>query len=247
MSQRLKDKCIIVTGGSRGIGAGIARNLAEQGARIALTFTSKPEAAQDVCKALPGSGHLCVAMNIADANSVSAGFEQIMSQFERLDVLVNNAGITKDKLILRMKDEEFDAVIQTNLRGTFLCAKHAAKIMLKGDGGSIINISSVIGQMGNAGQTNYAASKAGIEGFTRALALELASRAIRVNAVAPGFIATDMTEALDAKQQDAIKGRIPLGRLGTTADVGHCVAFLASDESSYITGQVIGINGGLYM
>jgi 3-oxoacyl-[acyl-carrier protein] reductase len=246
-SDRLQGKQLIITGGSRGIGAGVARLLAAQGAKVALTYTSRPDAAQEVCHSLPGQGHMAVAMNVSDPVSVQQGFDEILKAFDRLDGLVNNAGITKDQLILRMKDEDFDSVVQTNLRGTYLCSKLAVKLMLKARAGSIVNISSVVGQMGNPGQTNYAASKAGIEGFTRALALEVASRSIRVNAVAPGYIATEMTDSLDAKQQEAIKSRIPLARMGSVDDVAYAVAYLLSDESVYVTGQVLGINGGLYM
>lgn len=246
-SDRLRGKNIVLTGGSRGIGAGIAKVLASEGARVALTYTSRPDAAREVCKLLPGEGHMSVSMNVGDAASVQQGFDEILKSFDKIDGLVNNAGITKDQLILRMKDEDFDSVIQTNLKGTYLCAKTAVKLMLKARAGSIVNISSVVGQMGNPGQTNYAASKAGIEGFTRALALEVASRSIRVNAVAPGFIATDMTDALDAKQQEAISAKIPLNRMGSVDDVAYAVAFLLSDESAYVTGQVLAVNGGLYM
>lgn len=246
-SDRLRGKNIVLTGGSRGIGAGIAKILAAEGARVALTYTSRPDAAQEVRGSLNGEGHLAVSMNVGDASSVQQGFEEILKSFDRIDGLVNNAGITKDQLILRMKDEDFDSVIQTNLRGTYLCAKTAVKLMLKARAGSIVNISSVVGQMGNPGQTNYAASKAGIEGFTRALALEVASRSIRINAVAPGFIATDMTDALDAKQQEAICSKIPLNRMGSVDDVAFAVTYLLSDESAYVTGQVLAVNGGLYM
>jgi 3-oxoacyl-[acyl-carrier protein] reductase len=246
-SDRLRGKNIVLTGGSRGIGAGIAKVLASEGARVALTYTSRPDAAQEVCESLPGEGHLSVSMNVGDAASVQQGFDGILKSFDKIDGLVNNAGITKDQLILRMKDEDFDSVIQTNLKGTYLCAKAAVKLMLKARAGSIVNISSVVGQMGNPGQTNYAASKAGIEGFTRALALEVASRSIRVNAVAPGFIGTEMTGALDAKQQEAITAKIPLNRMGSVDDVAYAVAYLLSDESAYVTGQVLAVNGGLYM
>lgn len=246
-SERLKNKQILVTGGSRGIGAGIAHYLASQSAKVALTYSSSVDAAKAVCESLPGSGHLCISMNVTDSTSVLAGFDQVMQSFDKLDGLVNNAGITKDQLILRMKDEDFDKVIQTNLRGTFLCSKLAVKAMLKARQGSIVNISSVVGQMGNPGQTNYSASKAGIEGFTRSLAQEVASRQIRVNAVAPGFIATEMTEILDAKQQEAITSRIPLSRMGSVDDIAGAVTYLLSDESTYVTGQVLAINGGLYM
>ncbi len=244
---RLKGKSILVTGGSRGIGAGIAKTLAEQGARVAVAYAASPESAMKVCENLPGQGHIAVALNVTDAVSVQTGFDEVLKTFDRLDGLVNNAGITRDQLILRMKDEDFDAVIQTNLRGAYLCSKLAVKHMLKARAGSIVNISSVVGQMGNAGQTNYAASKAGLEGFTRALALEVASRSIRVNAVAPGFIVTEMTNALNAQQQEAITSRVPLGRMGAVEDIAHAVGYLLSDESTYVTGQVLGVNGGLYM
>lgn len=245
--QMLKGKNILLTGGGRGIGAGIARVLAEQGARMALTYTSRPDDAKRVASELPGQGHIVLPMNLGDSISVQQAFEEVLKNFDRLDGLVNNAGITKDQLILRMKDEDFDSVIQTNLRGTYLCSKYAIKPMLKARAGSIVNISSVVGQMGNPGQTNYAASKAGIEGFTRALALEVASRGIRVNAVAPGYIETEMTAAMTPQAQEAVKSRIPLERMGKVDDIAHAVAYLLSDGSSYVTGQVLGVNGGLYM
>lgn len=247
INNRLKDKSILITGGSRGIGAGMAKCLSQLGAQVAITYSANEAAAQKVLTELSGTGHIAVPMNVALADSVQAGFDRVLTHFGKLDGLVNNAGITKDQLILRMKDEDFDSVIQTNLRGTYLTSKLAVKAMLKARKGSIVNISSVVGQMGNAGQTNYSASKAGIEGFTRSLALEVASRQIRVNAIAPGFIVTDMTEALDAKQQEAITQRIPLGKLGHVQDIANAVAFLIGDESSYITGQVLAVNGGLYM
>lgn len=240
-------KKVLITGASRGIGAGIAHLLAEEGAQVAITYVSRPEVAEKVLAGLPGQGHIMVEMNVSDSNSVVAGFEKTLASFERLDGLVNNAGITKDQLILRMKDEDFNSVIETNLRGAFLCARQAIKVMLKARAGSIVNMSSVVAQMGNPGQANYAASKAGLEGLTRALALEVSSRQIRVNAVAPGYIVTEMTAALDAKQQEAIQSRIPLGKLGQVRDIAAATLFLLSDESTYITGQVLGVNGGLYM
>lgn len=243
----LKDKRIVVTGSSRGIGAGIASFLAAHGAEVAVTYSSNLKAAETVLAELPGSGHILVNLNVADAHSVEKGFGEILNKFERIDGLVNNAGITRDQLLMRMKDEDFDAVINTNLRGAFLCTKAVMRPMLKARRGSIVNISSVIGQMGNAGQSNYAASKAGLEGFTRSIAQEVGSRTIRVNALAPGFIVTDMTDALDDKQREAIQGKIPLGRLGTPEDVAQAVAFLLSDMSLYITGQVLQVNGGMYM
>lgn len=240
-------KKVLITGASRGIGAGIAHLLAEEGAQVAITYVSRPDVAEKVLAGLPGQGHIMVEMNVSDSNSVVSGFEQTLARFERLDGLVNNAGITKDQLILRMKDEDFNSVIETNLRGAFLCARQAIKVMLKARAGSIVNMSSVVAQMGNPGQANYAASKAGLEGLTRALALEVSSRQIRVNAVAPGYIVTEMTAALDAKQQEAIQSRIPLGKLGQVRDIAAATLFLLSDESTYITGQVLGVNGGLYM
>lgn len=243
----LKGKRIVVTGSSRGIGAGIAKSLAEHGARVAITYSSSAASAEKVLKDLPGSGHMITALNVGDSASVDKAFDEIMKQFEGIDGLVNNAGITKDQLLMRMKDEDFDQVIATNLRGSFLCTKAVMRPMLKARGGSIVNVSSVVGQMGSPGQSNYAASKAGVEGFTRSIAQEVASRGIRVNAVAPGFIVTDMTDALDEKQKEAIYARIPLGKLGQVEDVAHTVAFLLSDASTYITGQVIQVNGGLYM
>lgn len=243
----LKDKCIVVTGSSRGIGAGIAKTLASQGARVAVTYSSNPQSAEKIMSELPGSGHMVVGMNVSDAASVEKAFGEILAKFERIDGLVNNAGITRDQLLMRMKDEDFDAVITTNLKGAYLCSKAVMRPMLKARSGSIVNISSVVGQMGNPGQSNYSASKAGLEGFSRSLAQEVASRGIRVNAVAPGFIVTDMTDALDEKQKAAIESRIPLQRLGSVEDVTQAVAFLLSDHSVYITGQVLQVNGGLYM
>lgn len=244
---RLKGKNIIITGASRGIGAGIARSLAREGAHLALTYSSNAEAAQKVLSELTGSGHFITHLDVASADSVVNAFDEIQTQFGKIDGLVNNAGITKDQLLLRMKDEDFDAVIQTNLRGTYLCTKTVMKSMLKARAGSIVNITSVIGQMGNPGQSNYAASKAGTEGFTRSVAQEVGSRGIRVNCVAPGFIVTDMTEALDDKQKQAILSKVPLNRLGNVEDVAQAVTYLLSDESTYVTGQVLQVNGGLYM
>jgi 3-oxoacyl-[acyl-carrier protein] reductase len=243
----LKDKNIVVTGSSRGIGAGIAQALALEGARLAVTYSSNAEAAEKVLSGLPGSGHILIHLNVSDSASVEKGFGEILSRFERIDGLVNNAGITRDGLLMRMKEDDFDAVINTNLRGAFLCTKAVMRPMLKARRGSIVNVSSVIGQMGNAGQSNYAASKAGLEGFTRSIAQEVASRSIRVNALAPGFIVTDMTDSLDEKQKEVIQGRIPMQRLGTVDDVAQAVSFLLSDMSLYITGQVLQVNGGLYM
>jgi len=243
----LKGKRIAITGGSRGIGAGIAKYLSDQGARVALTYSSSQAQAEEVLAKLTGQGHLCTALNVSDAASVEKCFDTIFSHFDGLDGLVNNAGITRDQLLMRMKDEDFDAVINTNLKGAFMCTRAVMRPLLKARGGSIVNISSVVGQMGNPGQANYSASKAGLEGFTRSVAMEVASRGIRVNAVAPGFIVTDMTDNLDPKQKEAIQSKIPLQRLGSVDDVAASVAFLLSDMSVYITGQVLQVNGGLYM
>ena len=243
----LNGKKIFVTGGSRGIGAGIAKFLAKEGARVALSYSSRSADADAVVASLPGEGHFAVKMDISDSTAVTEAFAQVLEKLGTLDGLVNNAGITRDTLLLRRKDDASDAVWQTNLRGTFLCTKAAMKGMLKARSGSIVNISSVIGQMGNPGQANYAASKAGVEGFTRAIALEVASRGIRVNCVAPGFIVTEMTDALDDKQKEAIQNRIPLGRLGSVDDVASATAYLISDQSTYITGHVLQVNGGMFM
>lgn len=243
----LSGKRIVVTGSSRGIGAGIVRYLAAKGARVAVTYTSQPSAAEKILSELEGKGHILTKLDVTSSDSVNSAFDEVLKSFDGIDALVNNAGITRDQLLMRMKDEDFDAVLATNLRGAYLCTKAVMRTMLKARAGSIVNISSVIGQMGNAGQSNYAASKAGLEGFTRSVALEVGSRSIRVNAVAPGFIVTDMTDALDEKQREAIQGKIPLQRLGSVEDIAHAVGFLVSDLSLYITGQVLQVNGGLYM
>ena len=249
----LENKKIVVTGGSRGIGAGIVKSLVEKGAVVAFTYTSRPDAAEKVLaeiKALnpkTADQHFCLSMNVADPDSVEKGFAQILERFGQIDGLVNNAGITKDGLLLRMKTEDFDDVIQTNLRGSFLCTKVVSKIMLKARKGSIVNVTSVIGHMGNAGQANYAASKAGTAAFGKSVAQELGSRNIRVNCVAPGFIVTDMTDAMTDEQKKAIFTKIPLQKLGDVEDVANAVTFLLSEESKYITGQTLHVNGGMWM
>ncbi len=244
---KLKGKNIVVTGASRGIGAGVAQVLAAQGAQVAITYSSNEQKANDVVKSLPGSGHFCVRLDVGSEESVKAAFDEIFKKMGSIDGLVNNAGITEDMLLLMMKTESFDKVINTNLRGTFLCTKAVLKPMLKNKKGSVVNITSVIGQMGNGGQSNYAASKAGIEAFTKSVAKEIASRNIRLNCVAPGYIATEMTDALTEKQKEGILSMIPTQTLGKPEDVAHCVSFLLSEESNYITGQTISVNGGLYM
>ena len=244
---RLAGQRIAVTGSSRGIGAGIAMWLAQEGASVVITYSSNEAAALAVTKSLPGSGHLCLPLNVSDEASVDAFFAKAL-EGGALNGFVNNAGITRDQLILRMKTDDFDAVVSTNLRGTFLCSRAAVKAMFKSKtAGSIVNITSVIGEMGNAGQSNYAASKAGVEGLTKSLAKEVASRGIRLNCVAPGFIVTEMTAALSEDQKVKIQSGIPLGTLGETEDIAAAVAFLLSDEARYITGHTLSVNGGLYI
>jgi 3-oxoacyl-[acyl-carrier protein] reductase len=245
--QRFAEKKILVTGSSRGIGAGIARKLASQGASVAVTYTSNSAMASEVLSSLDGSGHLLLKLDIGSEESVALAFEEIAAKWGRVDGVVNNAGITRDQLLLRMKTEDFQSVIDTNLKGTFLCTRSAAKMMLKARAGSIVNITSVIGEMGNAGQSNYAASKAGIEGFTKSVAQEIGSRSIRLNCVAPGFIVTDMTEAMTDQAKSAILSKVPLNTLGDVDDIANAVSFLLSDEAKYITGQTLSVNGGMYM
>lgn len=244
---RLESKIILITGGSRGIGHGIALYLAEKGAQVILTYNSNPEAAEETVKKLKGSGHTALQLDVKNEESVDTLFKSILEKYDRLDGLVNNAGITKDQLLLRMKAEDFDQVIQTNLRGTFLCTRAASKLMLKARRGSIVNVTSVIGHSGNPGQANYAASKAGITAFAKSIAQELGSRQIRINCVAPGFITTEMTDVLPDAQKSALLTRIPLQKFGSTQDVAAAVSFLLSDESSYITGQTLHVNGGMLM
>ncbi len=238
----------IVTGGSRGIGRTVALTLAAAGYQIYFTYVSRPEAAEQTVADIEAQGGRARAFRLdsGDSEAVARFFAEEIKGKVQLSVLVNNAGITRDTLVLRMKDEDFDAVVNTNLRGAFLFLREAAKIMTRQRCGRIINISSVVGQMGNAGQINYAAAKAGLIGMTKSAAKELGSRSVTVNAVAPGFIETDMTAALAEDVRKAYVSAIPLGRLGSAQDVADAVAFLASDKASYITGQVIAVNGGLY-
>ncbi|PKD44718.1 3-oxoacyl-[acyl-carrier-protein] reductase [Rhodohalobacter barkolensis] len=245
----LKGKNCIVTGGSRGIGKAIALTFAKLGANIAITYSRSADAANDVVSEIEKSGSKGIALQ-ADATDYSKAEEviaKVVEEWGSLDVLVNNAGITKDNLILRMNEEQWDAVINTNLKSVFNYSKAAAKPMMRARGGSIINIGSVVGISGNAGQSNYAASKAGLIGFTKSYAKELASRNIRANVVAPGYIMTEMTENLDEKVLESIKQETPLGRAGNPEEVSNVVAFLASDLSSYITGEVLRVDGGMAM
>ena len=242
----LSGKVAVVTGASRGIGRRTALTLAGAGAIVVLT--SRGDAAQAVADEVVAAGGtaLALAADVADADAVQRVIETTTGQFGRLDILVNNAGITRDQLLLRMKREDWDAVLATNLTGTFLCTQAVLKTMLKQRSGRIISISSVVGQSGNPGQTNYAATKAGIIGFSKALAREVASRSITVNVVAPGLIDTDMTRDISSDAQATWASAIPLGRLGTPEDVAAAVCFLASDAAGYITGQVLAVNGGMY-
>ena len=242
----LSGKTALVTGASRGIGRAIAARLAEQGATVIAA--ARGDHANECVAELTARGQRAEALSldVTDPAAVEAAPGAIVARHGRLDILVSNAGITRDQLLLRMKRDDWDAVLATNLTATFLLAQAAMRPMLKQRGGRIVAISSVVGQMGNAGQTNYAASKAGLIGFAKALAREVASRAITVNVVAPGLVETDMTRAVNEKTQVDWVSQIPLGRLGTTADVAAAVCFLASDEASYITGQVLAVNGGMY-
>jgi len=244
----LKDKVALVTGASQGIGRATARALADCGAKVAVAARNTEKLAALVAE-IEGAGGvaLAVPMDVADATQVKAGFQQVLAKFGRLDILVNNAAITKDTLALRMKLEDWESVLRTNLTGAHLCIQQALGAMLKQRAGRIINITSVVAETGNAGQANYVASKAGLIGLTRAIAVEVASRSITVNAVAPGFIETPMTDVLSQEIKDKMKGLIPLDRFGTDRDVAAAIVFLASDEAGYITGQVLGVNGGLHM
>lgn len=243
----LKGKSVLVTGSSRGIGAKTAQHLASLGMRVAVTYGKSKESAESLFHSLTGEGHLLLPFNVSDEVSISEGFTAILKEFGSLDGLVNNAGITRDQLLLRMKESDFDEVIQTNLRSVFLCSKLAVKAMMKAKGGSIVNITSVVGQAGAAGQGNYAASKAGVEGFTKSIAQEVGSRGIRLNCIAPGFIGSDMTDELPEARKQAILSAIPMKTIGEAIDIANAVAFLLSDESKYITGQTISVNGGMYM
>lgn len=245
----LEGKIAVVTGGSRGIGREIALTLAGYGATVVVNYNGSKEKAQEVVDTIKSRGKEAIAIKASVSNSkeVESMIKEVMDQFGRIDILVNNAGITKDNLMMKMTEEDFDAVIDTNLKGTFYCMKQVYRIMLKQRYGRIINMSSVTGVIGNAGQVNYAASKAGVIGMTKSLARELGSRGITVNAVAPGFIETEMTDVLSDKVKEEIANQIPLKRMGDVKDVAETVAFLASDKASYITGQVLHVDGGMAM
>jgi 3-oxoacyl-[acyl-carrier protein] reductase len=244
----LKDKVALVTGASQGIGRATALALAEAGAKVAIAARNTEKLASLAAEiAAAGGEALAVPMDVADPAQVKTGFQQLLAKFGKLDILVNNAAITRDTLALRMKLEDWEAVLRTNLTGAHLCIQQALGAMLKQRAGRIINITSLVAETGNAGQANYVASKAGLIGLTRAIAVEVASRNITVNAIAPGFIATPMTDPLSQEIKDKMKSMIPLGRFGTDRDVAAAIVFLASDEAGYITGQVLDVNGGLHM
>jgi len=244
----LHGKVALVTGASQGIGRDTALALAAAGAKVALAARNEEKLASLLTEITGAGGEgLAVKMDVADAEQVKNGFKQVLDKFGRLDILVNNAGITRDGLAVRMKLEDWDAVLRTNLTGAHLCIQQALSTMMRARSGRIINITSVVAQMGNAGQANYVAAKAGLIGLTKAIAMEIASRNVTVNAVAPGFIDTPMTEALPDKVKQDMKTRIPLGRMGTPREVAAAIVFLASDEAGYITGHVLDVNGGLYL
>ncbi|MFH7324909.1 3-oxoacyl-[acyl-carrier-protein] reductase [Desulfurivibrio sp. C05AmB] len=245
----LEGKIAVVTGASRGIGRAVALRLGAMGARVMVNYVSRPEAAREVAEEIRASGgwaEIC-AFNVADSGVTEAAFKKILDDHGRIDILVNNAGITRDGLLVKMKDAQWDEVLATNLKGAFTCTKAVSRAMMKQRWGRIVNISSVIGFAGNAGQANYAAAKAGLVGLTRSVARELAPRNITVNGVAPGYIVTDMTRDLPEEINEKIRGEIPLGVLGEAEDVAGAVAYLVSEDARYVTGQFIHVNGGMYM
>ncbi len=245
----LSGKIAVVTGGSRGIGRAICQRLAALGATVIVNYVSNPAAAEETVKSIQNAGGKAesIQFNVATPEEIETAFKKILDAHGRVDILVNNAGITRDTLLMKMKDEQWDEVLNTNLKGVFLCTKAVSRGMMKQRWGRIINITSVIGFAGNAGQANYAAAKAGIVGFTKSVAKELASRGITVNGVAPGYIVTDMTRNLSEEITNTIKGEIPMGVLGEAEDIAGAVAYLASDDARYVTGQFIPVNGGMFM
>ncbi len=246
---RFEGKVALVTGASRGIGRAIALALAAEGADVAVNYAGSEAAAKEVAAEIEAMGRkaFVIQADIASTEASTAMVDAVVKEFGRIDVLVNNAGITRDGLLMRMKEEDWDAVITTNLKGVFNCTKAAIKYMMKQKSGNIVNISSIVGVMGNAGQANYCAAKAGVIGFTKATAKEVAARGIRVNAIAPGFIKTDMTSVLSEKVVEAMLAGIPLNRLGETEDIAKAVLFLASSDANYITGQTLHVDGGMVM
>lgn len=249
MSKPLSGKTALVTGASRGIGRSIALALAEAGANVAVNYAGSEAAAAEVAEQIRAKGveAITVQANVGRADEADRLIKDVIDAWGKIDILVNNAGITRDNLIMRMKEEEFDQVIETNLKGVFNCLKAATRPMMKQRSGRIINISSVVGVLGNAGQANYVAAKAGVIGLTKSSAKELASRGITVNCVAPGFIDTEMTQVLADDLRDSMLGSIPLARLGRPEEIANVVLFLATDASSYMTGQTLHVDGGMYM
>lgn len=243
----LQGKCALVTGGSRGIGRAVCLELARQGARVAVNYAGNAAAAEETVKACEAQGveAFAIQADVADAAACEAMVKEVLTRFGRLDILVNNAGVTRDGLMPMMKEADWDAVLDTNLKGAFHCMKAVYRPMMKQKYGRIVNLTSIVGLRGNAGQANYAASKAGLIGLTKSMAKELAARNVTVNAVAPGFIDTDMTAALPEKAREAMLTTIPMGRLGQAEDVAKAVAFFAGDESAYVTGQVLCVDGGM--
>ena len=247
--ERFAGKAAIVTGASRGIGREIALLLAQEGARVAVNYSGSKDKADEVVQLITESGGEAFAIqaDVSNADSVKAMVDQTLETFGSIDILVNNAGITRDNLLMRMKDDEWDDVININLKGVFLCTKGVTRQMMRQRAGKIVNVASIVGVSGNPGQANYVAAKAGVIGFTKTVAKELASRNINVNAVAPGFITTDMTDTLNEEVKNQMLTAIPLGKLGSPADVAKTVAFLLSDDAAYITGQTIHVDGGMVM
>jgi len=244
----LRDKVAVVTGASQGIGRDTAHALAEAGAKVAVAARNEEKLAELVQEIIAKGGEaFAVKMDVADIEQIKSGFKSILEKFGKIDILVNNAAITRDGLAIRMKPDDWDAVIRTNLTGAHFCIQQVLSTMMKARAGRIINISSVVAESGNAGQANYVAAKAGIIGLTKAIAIEIASRNITVNAVAPDFIESPMTAVLPDKVKEELKVRIPLGRMGTGKDVAASIVFLASDEAAYITGHVLDVNGGMYL
>lgn len=243
----LTNKIALITGASRGIGSEIAKTFAREGAVVIVNYNGSKERAETVVEEIKAAGGTAFACqcDVSDFNACGEMVQSLIKEYGRIDILVNNAGITRDNLIMKMSEEDFDAVIRTNLKGAFHTIRHLSRYFLKQRAGSIINISSVSGVMGNAGQANYSASKAGIIGLTKSVARELASRGITCNAVAPGFIATEMTDAMPEAAKEAVTEKIPLKRVGNTADIAEIAAFLASSKAAYITGQVISVDGGM--
>ncbi|TCT26806.1 3-oxoacyl-[acyl-carrier-protein] reductase [Melghiribacillus thermohalophilus] len=249
IEKMLKGKAALVTGASRGIGRAIALELAKAGAKVAVNYAGSEKKAQEVVDQIRQSGGEAfkIQANVASSDEVTGMVKEVVKQFGSLDILVNNAGITRDNLLMRMKEEEFDQVIDTNLKGVFLCTKAVTRQMMRQKSGRIINIASIVGVAGNPGQANYVAAKAGVIGLTKTTARELASRNILVNAVAPGFITTDMTDQLPEEAKEEMLAQIPLNRLGKPEDVSSVVRFLASDDAGYMTGQTLHVDGGMVM